>query len=129
MNTLHLVAKDFKDSDSYYKNYIGKEDVSNYQGNIEIEGNLGYVRFEGYLIATGYIIAEAGSGIEAGEGIKAGFTIFCKLALNIRLRIFAGLTIYKKPTKQEMQITCGKLEKGEVCFGELIETGISVALY
>jgi hypothetical protein len=28
------------------------------------------------------------------------------------------------PTSEEKQITCGKLEKGEVCFGQLMETGL-----
>ena len=44
------------------------------------------------------------------------------LALSIRLRIFAGLCLWRLPTAEEKQITCGKLEKGEVCYGELVET-------
>jgi hypothetical protein len=72
MDILRLTKKHFKETDSYYKEYIGKEDVSNYDGAIEIEGGLGYVRFSGSLRATKYILAKAGSGIEAGEGIEAG---------------------------------------------------------
>lgn len=124
MKTLKLTAKDFKDSDNYYKIYCGKEEIKDYQGNIEIEGSLGWVHFEGYIRATGYIFAEAGTGIEAGGGIEAGLTIICKLSLSIKLRIFAGLVLWKKPQKEEMQIICGKLESGEVCFGELVEKGL-----
>ena len=129
MKTLKLGAKDFKESDSYYKIYIGKTDVSDFDGHIEIEGNLGRVKFNS-IKASGHIISEAGCGIEAGEGIKAGWGIeagwgiFCKLSLNISLRIFAGLCLWRKPTDDETKIICGKLEKGEVCYGNLIETGL-----
>jgi len=71
MQTLKLTSKDFKQSDSYYKDYIGKTDVSDFDGNIEIEGGLGYTKFNS-LKAKGYILAEAGSGIKAGDGIEAG---------------------------------------------------------
>jgi len=30
----------------------------------------------------------------------------------------------EKAYKNELEIKCGKLESGEVCYGELIETGI-----
>ncbi|MDI6777568.1 MAG: hypothetical protein QMD77_00060 [Patescibacteria group bacterium] len=105
--------------------------MSAYEGHIEIEGGLGYVRFAGRLSATGYIFAEAGSGIEAGEGIKAGsgieagLFITCKLALSISYRIFAGVAVWKKePTEDEKTITCGKLEKGKVEYGTLKEIGL-----
>ena len=136
MKTLKLTAKDFRETDSYYKEYCGKEDVSNYDGHIEIEGNLSYVFFY-TLSATGHIWAEAGTGIEAGEGIEAGWgikagwgieaglTISCKLTLNIAYRIFAGLATWKKEiSKEESSIICGKLENGTVCYGTLIETGL-----
>jgi len=35
MQTLHLTAKDFKQSDGYYKTYIGTENVGDYDGHIE----------------------------------------------------------------------------------------------
>lgn len=37
MNTLKLTAEHFKQSNSYWKDYIGTVDVSDYQGNIEID--------------------------------------------------------------------------------------------
>ena len=136
MKTLKLTKKDFKDTDNYWKEYIGKEDVSDYQGNIEIEGNLGYLRFTSIKV-SGYIVAEAGSGIKAGrgieagegieasEGIEAGLTINCKLSLNIACRIFAGLALWKKEVKdEEKTITCGNLENGKVEYGILNETGM-----
>jgi len=66
---------------------------------------------------------KAGTGIEAGRGIKAGQGISCERELSSSLRIFAGLCIYKKPNKIELKITCGLLVSGEICFGNLIETG------
>ena len=136
MKTLRLTAKDFKETNFYWKEYIGTEDVSDYDGNIEIEANLGYVRFDS-LKAKGYIIAksgsgikagngiEAGDGIEAGNGIEAGLSITCKLSLNIACRIFAGLALWKETvTDEEKTITCGKLEHGEICYGILKETGM-----
>jgi len=71
MKTLKVTAKDIKKSDSYWSDYIGTTDVSNYDGHIEIDGNLGYVKFLS-IKATGHIWAEAGSGIKAGWGIEAG---------------------------------------------------------
>lgn len=38
MKTLKITKKDVKDTDNYWKEYVGKEDVSNYEGHIEIEG-------------------------------------------------------------------------------------------
>ena len=73
----HLITKDQLDSEN---KYIGATDITAFEGNIEIEVNLGYVVFSA-LKAVGYILAKAGSGIkagwgiEAGEGIKAGWGI------------------------------------------------------
>ena len=56
MKTLRLTAKDFKETNGYWKEYIGKEDVSDFNGNIEIEGNLSYVKFNSlgnYPLTTG----------------------------------------------------------------------------
>lgn len=65
MKTLKLTEKDFKQSGSYWKDYIGKEDVSDYDGHIEIDGRLSYVRFV-KISAKGHIFAKAGTGIKAG---------------------------------------------------------------
>ena len=71
MAKLTLTEKDFKKTDNYWSEYIGKTDVSDYKGNITIEGDLGWVRFNSIKL-SGYLIAEAGTGIEAGWGIEAG---------------------------------------------------------
>lgn len=68
METLKLTAEHFKKSTSYWSDYIGTVDVSDYEWHIQIDGNLGYVRFE-KIKASGRIVALAGSGIEAGEWI------------------------------------------------------------
>ena len=58
------------------------------------------------------------------SNFEAGLSIFCKLLLNCKFNIFAGIANYKKTTIEEQTITCGKLESGEIKFGTLIETGI-----
>ena len=137
MKVLKITKNDVKETENYWKDYVGKEDVSQYDGHIEIEGGLGYVRFTGRLCATGHIIAEAGSGIKAGsgieagsgikagEGIEAGLFISCKLMLNVAYRIFAGVAVWKEnPTDEEKTITCGKLENGKVEYGILNVIGL-----
>ena len=61
---------------------------------------------------------KAGDGIEAGCGIKAGLSITGKW-ISSRLRIFAGLMIWKKPTVEETQINVEEVKQGEICFGKL----------
>jgi hypothetical protein len=142
METLKITKKDLNANNEY----IGKTDVTNYNGNIEIDESLNIVKFSKNISAKGYIYAKAGSGIEAGSGIKAGsgitagegieagsgikagegitagLSITCKLALSIAYRIFCGIATFKKSVKdEEKTITCGKLESGEVCYGILKE--------
>ena len=69
-------------------------------------------------IKAGWSI-EAGEGIEAGLGIKAGWSIICTV-LTCRYRIFAGLCIWKIPSKEEKQIICEKVASGEIAYGELV---------
>jgi hypothetical protein len=63
-------------------------------------------------------------GIEAGWGIKAGLSITCKRRLSVALRVFAGLCLWKLPSREEMEIRCGKLESGTISFGTLVEAGL-----
>src|SRR3990167_2120627 len=103
--------------------YIGKEDVSDYDGSIEIAGELGCVVFAS-LKAKGRIEAKSGSGISAGDGISAGLCITCKKVLKVGFRIFAGTSKWRKEvTDEEKTITCKKLESGKVEYGLLVETG------
>lgn len=52
--------------------YIGATDVSDFDGAIEIEPNLGIVRFKISLRATKDIYAKTGSGIKTSGDIIAG---------------------------------------------------------
>ena len=118
MKVLKITSKDVKDG-----KYIGKTDVSNYDGHIEIEGNLGWVKFEGDIIATGHIWAEAGRGIKAGGGIEAGWGITCKLTLQFAYKLFAGTTQWLEDNTEYRKVICGKLD-GEVAYGDVEETGL-----
>ena len=128
--TLHITADHIKGGV-----YIGP-DVSNYEGHIEIDANLGWVKFEFYLCATGCILAEAGTGIKAGDGIKAGegikagmgieagkdieasFSIRAKW-ISAKLRIFAGLVNGRLPKNGEDEIHA-QLRSGTIAFGKHI---------
>ena len=133
MKTLKLTAQDFEPN--YPCNYIGKEAVANFDGHIEIEGGISWVKFT-RLAATGHIWAgagtgikagtsiEAGTGIKAGEGIEAGLSITCKLVLKFNYRLFAGVAVWRDMGDEEKKITCGKLEGGTVCYGDVEELGL-----
>ena len=174
-DTLKLTRADF-DADN---NYIGKHDLSRITQNLEIEANLGWLKFKGSINTTKSIVAlsgsgieagscieagegieagsgikagscikagwdieagsciKAGEGIEAGEGIKAGWDIKASWGIEAgegieagwgieagegiisKLRIFAGLCLWRKPKEEEMQIKA-KIVEGEVCFGTVV---------
>ena len=74
MDTIKIQKKHL-DKDNYYKeDGIGIWD-SYENTNVEIDENLGYVKFKKGVYVNGSIICKAGSGIKAGEGIKAGWGI------------------------------------------------------
>ena len=98
--------------------YIGSTDLSDWPGHIHISANLGIIRFT-KLSAKGRIWAKAGSGIKAGEGIKAGFSILAQVVI-ARLRIFAGLCLWRLPRDEEKQVRAKHIE-GELCFGEFVK--------
>jgi len=72
-------------------------------------------------IQAGYGI-KAGWGIEAGEGIKAGEGIVCELSLSFSYKLFAGTAPWTNSATKT--VTCGKLLKGTIAYGDLIETGM-----
>ena len=102
--------------------YTGTADVNDWQGDIAISADLGWVKFTTSLRASGSIRAEAGAGIEAGWGIKAGagieagFQIVGKWVA-AKLRIFAGTCLWRNPSLKERQI-CAELREGVIAFGE-----------
>ena len=140
MKTLTLTAKDFTDRNGRNE-YTGKTDVANYDGNIEIEGDLGYLWFRN-LRATGHISIEAGSFIKAGEsinagesieagsfikagmGIVAGLAVTCTLALVATNNVFAGTATWKQAEGADATVTCGEFRGGAVAYGTLVEIGI-----
>jgi hypothetical protein len=91
MKTLILTRNDFEKSHNYWSDYVGKEDLSDFDGNVEIIENLGCVKFKNIKV-KGYLLAKAGSGIEAGEGIISFYSyIKAKLKISAKLTISAGL--------------------------------------
>ena len=117
MKTIKLTEKDFKDGV-----YCGKEDLSNIEGNLEIEKG-GWCRFDGYISAKGYIYAE-GDILKSGYGITAGLKIFAKTTISATMRIFAGTAPWSWVGDEEKKIECGKLESGTIAYGTLIENGL-----
>ena len=107
------ITKAHLDQDNFYTGN------SNFDGHVEIDENLGWVKFKTNFIAKGYILAKAGSGIKAGWGIEAGLMITAK-TIQTTYRIFAGLCIWKNPTDAETEIRCEKLIQGTVAFGKLV---------
>jgi len=63
------ITKADLDADGYY---VGSADVSNFDGSIEIDGDLGWVRFKRDLRATRLIAAKAGAGIKRSEERRVG---------------------------------------------------------
>ncbi len=118
MDTLKITKADL-DGDGYY---TGTALDSVYDGHIEIAAGLGYVRFRKTIAVRGRVVALTGSGIKAGEGIEAGLSIVCRAWLTARLRVFAGLCLWRLPTDAEQTITCERFEGGTVAFGRLVET-------
>ena len=115
MNTL-IITKDDIDSEGFYKAHS-----LDFDGDVEINENLGVVKFKGFIRASLSINAKAGSGIEAGRGIEAGWGITAGLSIHAKyilcgLRIFAGTSIYKIPSDSEMMIF-GEIRKGVIAHG------------
>ena len=90
MKTLKITQADL-DKDNFY---IGKEELSDYfkpfDGNIEIDGGLGYVKFKKSIVLSGDLIAKAGSGITAGSDITAGEGITAGWGIKASSGITAG---------------------------------------
>ena len=147
MNTITLTQKDFKDGI-----YVGETDLTDIKGNLVIEAT-GLLRFNTYISAKGGIYAKGGISAEgdisakggiyakggisaegdisakggilkAGYGITAGLKIYAKTTIESGMRIFAGTAPWSWITKEHSEIKCGKLLKGEIAYGNLIETGL-----
>ena len=147
METLTLTSKDFTNRNGRNE-YTGKTDVSNFDGHLEIEANIGWAWFKsicvsgsltieagtsieaGYFIKAGYIIEaggfiKAGTSINAGLGMVAGLSITCKDTLTFKYNLFAGATPWKQTADADRTVTCGKLDGGTIQYGLLVETGLA----
>ena len=124
-------------------NYLG--DLSNCTKAIEIEANLGVVKFK-TLKTTKHILARAGSGIETGWSIKSGESIeagsdikagknieadkYIEAGLSIEAgenieakhSILAGVCWWREIKDKDLVIKCKKLISGTIKHGKLIET-------
>ena len=123
MDTIILTEKDFKNDV-----YCGKQDLTNIQGNLRID-KAGYCRFETYIYARGGISARGGifakgGKLEALYGITAGLKIYAKTTIEAGMRIFAGTAPWSWVGDEHKEIKCGKLLKGTIAYGTLIETGL-----
>lgn len=222
MQTIRLTSIDFERSGLSASSYRGQHDFSQCNGNVEIDSNLGLVRFpvlrtrgsitaldgtsikvDGELAAGGGIKAgwdilagegiragkgieaggeiksggdiiagwqlsadqgiaaiknikaatniksgtsieaggsiEAGAGIKAGwgvkaanditagEGLEAGLAVQCSGTLRVRLRVFAGLSLWRLPSEAEQKILCSKFEGGAIAHGTLVERAVNSA--
>ncbi len=99
--------------------YYAASDSLESDESIEIDADLGTVRLRGYLKTKLSIVAAAGSGIKAGWGIEAGWGIKAGKDISVKLRVFAGICMWRIPTTEEMTITAQRIE-GNVAFGNLV---------
>ena len=104
--------------------YVLSEDlISN--DNIEINLDDRFV-VNGKINTTKSIISNVtvmvSCGIEAGEGIEAGCGIEAKSFIKAEKRIFAGTSVYRTNDDCDKTIKCAELQKGDICFGELVIT-------
>ena len=116
----HIITKDQLNDKN---EYIGEVDLTDYDGALEAEPCLGYIKFSSIRVKF-YINFALGTGIKAGEGIKAGTGIEAGLSISAKfisskLRIFAGLCIWKIPSQEETEIRA-ELHEGVVAFGRLV---------
>ena len=70
-------------------------------------------------IEAGWSI-KAGDGIEAGWGIEAGDGIEAKKFIDVKKRIFAGISVYRTSKDCDKTIRCAELRNGEICYGDLM---------
>ena len=61
-------------------------------------------------------------GIEAGDGIEAGCGIKAKKFIDVKKRIFAGISVYRTSKNCDKTIRCAELRSGEICYGDLMLT-------
>ena len=129
MRKITITKKDL-DKDNYYKE-DGIGTYSEYENvSVEIESNLGWVRFKNGIYVKGSVTALAGSGIEAGWGIKAGWGIEAgsgitslhsyiksKLAITFNAKCTLSAGIFSISGEQEIEAQ--EIEGGKVIYGKV----------
>ena len=92
MRTIKITKADLDENNYYKQDGIACVGPGFYR-NIEIDEDLGLVKFREGVYVTGSIIAKAGSGIKADLGIKAGTGIKADLGIKAGWGIEAGTGI------------------------------------
>mgnify|MGYP001099185426 CR=1 FL=1 len=103
--------------------YIGEIDVSNFDGNIIAEENLGYIKFKSINV-SGFILFKAGSGIKAGDGIEAGWGIKAGDGIEAGSGIEAGWGI---KAGEGIEAGWGIKAGDDIKAGSGIEAGLSIS--
>jgi uncharacterized protein (DUF2147 family) len=128
METIKITKKDL-DENNFYK-YDGIGEPYNYEdANVEIEENLGCVKFRDGIYVSGSIVAKNNSGIEASGNIKAGESIEAgegivslyggikagsRIKVNKKCGIIAGIFSLTGEKDVEAQEIIGKVVYGNV---------------
>ena len=105
-----IITKEDIDKDNFYKH----SDSLEYEGHLELEANLGRVKFKAKIKTTGFIFAKAGTGIEAGEGIVTFLYGIAAKWISC-LRIAIG---FNSKTEQELK---AKIRKGQLILGKNVK--------
>ena len=68
---------------------------------------------------------EVGGDATIKLGMNVGFSVTVKGTLKVGKRLFSGICSWRDISEEEMTITCGKFEGGEIAYGILKETGLN----
>ena len=98
--------------------YEYKENID-FDGHVEVDGDLGWIKFAAGIYATGHILVKAGSGIEAGDGILTFFRGGIVAKWIIALRVAVGFHL--KPD-EEIQTVKAELRDGTPLILGIVET-------
>ena len=124
METLKITKADLNERNEYTRS----RDLE-FEGHIEIEASLGWVKILGLIRAGGGLSIKAGSSIEAGWSIEAGSSIKAGWSIEAGLSFEAGWSIKAgESIKAGWSIKAGEsIEAGwSIKAGESIEAGWSI---
>lgn len=118
--TLKIVETDLDENNFY------KQDAVDTVEPIEIEGNLGIIRFKKSVKTKAYLLIKPGSGIEAGGSIEAGGYIktdegIISLLEGIQAKTVTCLRVAVGFNVTQEKLIEAKVEQGEVLLGKVAE--------